>query len=151
MRQISQELVETIWKEVSDFSSGRVEKEFERAAQLQPDLLTFVLVFTEELSQDAQGLATYLFFVIHRIFEQGTKRKIRGVRASQVERQLEQNEKMLARLEHAHPRFFERMGLTEASRQPHVVQYLVEAIMEASDEEDPIDPHSPYRTPRLLA
>ncbi len=139
MGQISQELVETIWKEVSDFSSGRTEKEFERAAQRQPDLLTFVSVFTEELSPEAHGLATYLFFVIQRIFEQGTKRRIRRVGGPQIERQLEQNEKMLARLEHAHPRFFERVALTEASKQPHVVQYLVEEIMEAADEEDPID------------
>ena len=110
-----------------------------RAAELQPGLLSFVMAFTEELSPDAHGLATYLHFVIFRIFEQGTKRRIRRVRASQIDHRLERNEKMVARLEHAHPRFLEKTALTEASRQPHVVQYLVEAIMEAPDEEDPLE------------
>ena len=138
MRQIPLELVETTWQEVSAFSPGRVQKEMDRAAQLQPDLLSFVMVFTEELGPDAHALATYLYFVILRIFEQGTKRRIPRVRPSQIKRRLEQNERMLTRLEHAHPRFLEKTALTEASRQPYVVQYLVEAIMEAPDQEDPV-------------
>ena len=68
MRQIPLELVETTWQEVSAFSPGRVQKEMDRAAQLQPDLLSFVMVFTEELGPDAHALATYLYFVILRIF-----------------------------------------------------------------------------------
>ncbi len=139
MSQISEEIVDTTWREVAGFSAGDARREMEEAAKQQPDLLGFVFGFTQECRPEAHELAVYLYFVIYRIFQKATRAKIRPIKASKILRRLERNEELLVSLEKAHPLFLEKAALTEASGQPFVVKYLVEAIVEAPQGDDPVD------------
>lgn len=138
MSEISQEIVEATWQEVAGLSPKRAQKEIGRIAQTQPDLLPFVLALTGDCSPQAQELAVYLCYVVLRIFEKATPRRIPPIKGSRIERQYGQSEQLLLRLEGAHPRFLEKAALAEMSRQPFVVKYVVEAIMEAPEDEDPV-------------
>jgi hypothetical protein len=108
-----------------------------RAGRDQPALLSFVLVYTKDLSPGAHGLAVLLFTVVWQIFERATGRRVPRIEARAVEKAVEASEQSLRKLERASEGFLARAAVVRASRQPHVFQYITEAIMEAPD--DPND------------
>ncbi len=138
MQPISEAVVEETWQEVSGFSPERASREMGATAEKQRHLLSFVAAYTEDLSSEASELAYYLFFTIHRMFQKGSPRAIGSLSGSQIEHSLDQNEELLGRLEGAHERFVERVAEVESSRQPWVMRYLVETLIEAPDGEDPV-------------
>lgn len=104
----------------------------ERLGRQQPELLSFILVFTEELSSDAHELAVYLFFTIYTMFEK-KHRKIRKIKPREIERTYEQNEQKLKKLQGAHDKFLERQASVFQANEPFVMKYLVEALLERED------------------
>lgn len=139
MDEISEEIVTGTWQEAAALSPAQARREMTRAGQEQPELLAFVLGSVYDCRAPAQELAVYLYFVIHRIFQNAAKARLRPIREAAIEKRVEENEGRLARLEAAHPRFQERAAALELSPQPFVVQYLVDAIMESSEGEDPVE------------
>jgi hypothetical protein len=139
MSEISEELVTTTWRAMSAMSPAKARKEMGRAAREQPELLAFVMGSLADCGPDAQGLGTYLYFILLTMFKKAAKGRLGPVSARRIEHRLTRNEDRLGRLEAAHPRFFERAAALETKTQPAVVRYLVEAIMEAPEEEDPVE------------
>ena len=137
MEPIHETLVEETWQEVAGFSPRRAEREMNRTAKKQRELIGFIAAYTEDLNREAAELAFYMFFTIYRMFQKssGGMQRITG---DQIEHCLDQNEGMLERLEGAHEKFVERVAKVEASRQPFVMRYLVETLIEAPDGEDPV-------------
>ena len=109
-----------------------------RTAKRQRELLSFIAAYSEDLSQEAAELAFYMFFTIYRMFQKSAPAKIETVRGSRIETCLDQNEDMLARLEGAHEKFVERIAKVESSKQPFVMRYLVETLIEAPEGDDPV-------------
>ena len=138
MGPIPDHLVEETWQEVAAFPPRRAEREMERVAKKQRELLGFIAAYTEELSQEAAELAFYMFFTMHRMFEKSTDGNIKSVRGDEIEGCLDQNESLLERLEGAHEKFIERVAKVESSHQPFVMKYLVETLIEAPEGEDPV-------------
>ena len=138
MQPISEDLVEMTWQEVARFSPRRAEREMSRTAEKQKHLIGFVAAYTEDLSQEASELAFYMFFTIYRMFQMGSPRSLGSIGGDDIEHSLDQNEDLLSRLEGAHVRFIERVAQVESSRQPWVMKYLVETLIEADEGEDPI-------------
>ncbi len=138
MEIISEELVAETWQEVAGFSPSRGRKEMDRVGERQPDLLTFMVAFTEDLDQEVKELALYMFFVVHRIFEKSSK-KIKKISSKEVMKAYESNEKLLERLEGAHEKFIERIAGTQVAAQPFVMKYVVDTLMEMPEEKDPIE------------
>ena len=138
MSEIPAAVVEATWKDVASFSDRRGQSETARAQREQPDLFAFVLGTTEHLSPPVHALAFYVFLVIWQVFRRSTSTRIPRIKAGAIERQFDQNEQSLSRLEGAHAGFLERAAMAQITRQPAVFEYMVEAIMEAPD--DPDDP-----------
>ena len=139
MNPATAELVERTWREVAGFSPSRARAEMAQAARRQPDLLAFVMGSSVDCRPEVHELAVYLYIVILQIFERASRKPAKAVRSSKIERQLSRNEEMLTRLEGSHARFLEKTALTESSRQPFVVKYLVEALMEPPAEPDGVE------------
>ncbi len=57
MEPLSEELVEETWQEFASFTPTQVNKEAKKVAKGQPDLLSFMVEFTEELDQEVKELA----------------------------------------------------------------------------------------------
>jgi hypothetical protein len=93
---------------------------------------------TEDLDQEIRELAIYMFFVIHRMFQDGYGKKIRKVNSDEIIACYEGNEKLLESLGGAHEKFFERIARVQMSSQPYVIRYIVETLFEADQEEDPV-------------
>lgn len=132
--------VEATWRRISAFTDAEARRETERVGREQPDLLAFVVTFTEELSPAAQQLGIYLFHVVLAIFRAAAGRRVTRVKAGAIERQWTKTSEELERLEGAHERFVEKAALQQVSDEPEVMRYFVEAIMEAGDDpDDPVD------------
>ena len=138
MEPISETLVEETWQEIAAFSPQRAEREMNRTAKKQRELIGFIAAYTEDLSREAAELAFAMFFTIYGMFQKGFGNGIQSIRGDQIEHWLDQNETMLQRLEGAHEKFVERVAQVEASRQPFVMKYLVETLIEAPEDEDPV-------------
>ncbi len=140
MEPLSEELVEGTWEEVALFSPVHGRKEMRKLGKNQPDLLSFMMEFSEDLDQAVKELALYMFFVVYRIFEKGYGKRIKRVTAEEIMACYEDNEKLMEGLEVAHDRFFERIARVQVSSQPFVIKYVVDTLFEAPEEEDAITP-----------
>jgi hypothetical protein len=84
MESIPEELVEETWQEVASFALDRAYKEMTRASKNQPNLVTFIMQFTEELDQEVKELATYMTFVVYRMFQKCSRKKIKEISAEEI-------------------------------------------------------------------
>ncbi len=138
MEPISQELVEKTWKEFAAFPLERAQKETTKISKNQPNLLAFMMEFTQELSQEVQELAIYMFYVLYRMFQKNSKKKIKRISAEEIITSYEKNEHFIKSLEGVHDKFFERIAGVQLSGQPYVMKYVVETIIEAPEDEEPV-------------
>ena len=135
---ISEEVVKATWQGSASLPPVEARRKFERLAKAQPALLAFVLARSENLTPLAAELATYIYFVIARMFYAASPR-IRRVSIEAIEASAAEIETRVASLEGAHAGFLERAARVLSQRQPHVFRYLIETIMEASDDDgDPL-------------
>lgn len=80
-----------------------------------------------------------MFFVVYRIFEKGSKKKIRKISDTEIIKCYESNEKLMERMEGIHEKFMERIVKTQILAQPYVMKYVVDTLMEMPEEEDPVE------------
>jgi hypothetical protein len=135
---ISEKIVEKTWREVAGFSPSQATREMEKMAESQPDLLAFLLASTENMGPDVGELAIYIAFVIYRVFE-GSRKKIKKITAREINACYEYNEDLIGRLEGAHEKFLDRIARIQVSKQPYIIKYVVDALMEESEEGDDVD------------
>ncbi len=136
MEPIPNELVEETWQEVALFDPDLAGKEMMKAGNSQPELLTFMVEFTQDLNQEVQELAIYMFFVVYRMFQKSSKKKIKQIPAEDIIECYEDNEDLMQSLEGAHEKFFERIARVQLARQPYVMKYVVDTLIEEPEDED---------------
>jgi len=138
MEPISEELVEETWQEFAGYSLGRVQKETIKINKNQPYLLAFMVEFTQDLDQEVKELAVYMFYVVCRMFQKNSKKKLKRISPEKVIKCYEKNEHLIESLEGVHEKFFERIAGVQLSGQPYTMKYVVDTLIEAPEEEDPI-------------
>jgi len=138
MEPISEKFVEKTWQEVAGYSPNRASIEMQKMGKNQPDLLAFLIALTEDLDPEVRELAIYIAFVDYRIFE-GSQNKIKKVTSKEIMDCYEYNEDLMARLEGAHEKFIDRIARIQISKQPYVMKYVVDALIEESEEGDGVE------------
>ncbi|MGZ3605733.1 MAG: hypothetical protein ACXU9P_12350, partial [Thermodesulfobacteriota bacterium] len=128
-------IVEKTWQEVAGFSPDRAKKEMMKIGNTQPDLLEFVMESSQEMGQEVRELAIYMFLVVYRMFQKAHG-KIKKISSEEITECYEHNENLMERLEGADEKFLDRIASVQTSRQPYVVQYVVDALMEEDEGED---------------
>ena len=137
MGPIPERIVEKTWQEVAGFSPDRAKKEMMKIANSQPELLAFVTESSHEMSQEVRERAIYMFFVVYRMFQKAYG-KIKKISSEEIIKCYEQNEGLIERLEGAHKKFLDRIASVQTSRQPYVVNYMVDALMEEDEGEEAV-------------
>jgi lipoate synthase len=137
MEPIPEAIVEKTWQEVAGFSPDRAKKELMKIDNSQPDLLAFVMESTQKMGREVRELAIYMFVVVYRMFKE-SHRKIRRISSEEIIKCYEHNESLLERLEGAHDKFIDRVASVQSSRQPYVVKYVADALMEEDEGEDAV-------------
>jgi hypothetical protein len=135
MEPIPEEIVEKVWQEVAGFSPDRAKKELMKIDISQPELLAFVTESTQEMGQEVRELAIYMFVVVYRMFKE-SHGKMRRISSEEIIKCYKHNEGLLERLEGSHEKFFDRIASVQTSRQPYVVKYVADALMEEDEGED---------------
>ena len=138
MNPISQELVDETWQAFAGFSPARARKETIKVNKNQPNLLAFMMEFTQDLDREVKELAIYMFYVVCRMFQKSSKKSLKRISPEEIINCYEKTERFIENLEGAHERFFERIAEVQLSEQPYVMKYVVETLMEAPEEEYPI-------------
>jgi hypothetical protein len=138
MELIPEELVEETWQEFAGFSPVRAQKETIKVNKNQPYLLTFMIEFTQDLDLEVKELAVYIFYVVCRMFQKSSKKKIKRISPEEIINCYEKNEHLMKTLEGAHDKFLERIAEVQLAGQPYVIKYVLETIMDDS-EENPVE------------
>lgn len=137
MEPIPERIVEKTWQEVADFSPDRATKEMIRVGKNQPELLGFIMNSSKEMGQEVRELAVYLFLVVYRMFQEAHG-KIKKISSKEIIECHEHNEGLMERLEGAHEKFLDKGTGIQTSRQPYVVRYVADALMEENEGEDAV-------------
>jgi hypothetical protein len=135
MEPVPVETVEKTWQEVAGFSPDRAKKEMMKIGNAQPELLAFVTESSKEMGQEVRELVIYMFVVVYRMFQE-SHGKIIKISSEEIIKCCEQNEGLLERLEGADEKILDRIASVQTSRQPDVVKYVVDALMEEDEGED---------------
>jgi hypothetical protein len=135
MEPIPEETVEKTWHEVAGFTPDKAKKEMMKIGNNQPELLAFAMESAKEMGQEVRELAIYLFLVVHRMFQKAHG-KIKKISSEEIIECYKHNEGLMERLEGAHEKFLDRIASVQTSREPYVVKYVVDALMEEDEGED---------------
>jgi hypothetical protein len=135
MKTIPEGIVEKTWQEVAGFSPDRAKKEMLKIGNSQPELLAFVTESSQEMGPEVRELAIYIFLVVYRMFQKAYG-KIKKVSSDAIIKCYQNNESLMERLEGSHEKFLDRIASLQTSKQPHVVNYVVDALMEEDEGED---------------
>ena len=138
METISEELAEETWQEFAGFSPVRAQKEMIKVNKNQPNLLAFMIEFTQDLDQEVKELAVYMFYVVCRMFQKSSKKSLKRISPEEIIGCYEKTEGFMESLEGTDEKFLERIAEVQLSGQPYVIKYVLETLMEAPEEEEPI-------------
>jgi len=138
MPTIPEEVVESMWRHVASLDPADGAQLMEEAAQRQPALLAYVMASTDRWRPELSELAVYLYYVILQMFEASAPGELGQVSMTALDEQVGRNESLMDRLQPAHERFLERAVEVESAKQPFVLRYISEALLE--DEHPDITP-----------
>ena len=139
MKIISEDLVTETYKEVAEFTGEQAYSEMTSVSTIQPNLVAFMLDFTQDLEPDAAELAMYCFFTVFRMFRKSIRKPFEQVSHETIVDCYESNETLIENLENTHERFIERVASVQLLDQPYVMKYIVEALFEDSQEDEDIE------------
>jgi len=137
MNPISSDIVEKTWKKIGGMSPLELPKLINLMSKEQPLILAYLMAVDNQiLNQDEQELLLYLGVVVWRIMSQGSTPlpKVTEETLDEVE---ESNIKMLEYLEgESEADFIDTVEKIVGNyNQLEVLRYVIEALMEESDEE----------------
>lgn len=139
METIPEDLVTETVIEISAFSHERAHSEMTSLSNIQPNLVAFMVEFTQDLDQEVSALALFWFFNVCRMFQKAYRRPLKQVSHDTIVGCYESNEALIDSLEHTHDRFIERIASIQLSDQPYVMQYVVESLFEQVDEKEGLE------------
>ena len=134
MELLSEEFVEKTWQEVARFSPARADKEMLAMGKNQPDLLAFLMAYTDDLQLELKELVIYFAFVVYKTFL-GSPGKIPKISSRQIMASYSENTRFLESLEKTHESLIETIANVGVSKQPYVMKYVLEALTEDAEED----------------
>ncbi len=138
MTTVSRDIVESTWRRMASMSSDDAVALSVRWQRHQPEVLAYVLASVSELKRDPQELAVYLAHNVLEMFEVATRPRIGLIKPGRLRRIVERRLDLIEGLDGADPRFLERVAAGDAERQPHLMRYLLEALLEPEPDVDPV-------------
>lgn len=122
--------------EVGRLAPQEVQNQLQALWQRQPELMRFMREPTENISEGASELTFYLFFVVVRMFQKPYGSQVQEVTTDGVMESFEANQELLEHLARVQDKFLEKLADPLQWDQPHVLRYVVEAMLEASVAEE---------------
>jgi len=134
MEPLSEKFVEETWQEVAHFAPARADNEMLAMGKNQPDLLAFLMAYTDDLQQELKELAIYISFVVYKMFLDSSG-KIPRISSREIMARYNENARFLESLEGDHENLIEKIADLEVSQQPYVMRYVLGALTEDAEED----------------
>jgi len=137
MNKISAEIVEQTWQSMCTMETEELPKIVEQLTNEQPIILAYLMAVGDDFfNQDERELLLYLGIVIWKIMSQGNK-PLPEVSEEQLDEIEDSNMKMVEYLEDESDNDFITTVATLINNynQQEVLKYVVEALMEDSEDE----------------
>ena len=134
METLSEGFVEKTWQQIANFTPDRANKEMIAMSKNQPDLLAFLMAYTDDLPQEVKELAIYIAFVVYKMFLDSSG-KIPRISSREIMARHNKTTRLVESLEGAHEKFIDRIANVQVSQQPYVMKYVLEALMEDAEDE----------------
>ena len=138
MECISQETVDKTWKTVAQLPPETAAQSMFEFSEAQPNLLGFVMSFAEDLESDANELCTYMLYVVYQMFANSGTGTLPQITEAQIEAQYKSTCEMLDKLHDTDDSHGEGLEV-EVENQPHVYQYVSDALFAEEVEEDDLN------------
>ncbi len=132
---VTEETVEASWQEVGALSPERAHRHMMQLGKRQPELLAFVTAMAGNLSEAGQETAIYAFVVICHMFESSSPKPLPRAKRRQIVAAYEKISEQLGRLIAADDHFLERHAMVTTGREPYVMRYVSEVLLEPDDPE----------------
>ncbi|MGE0633925.1 MAG: hypothetical protein AB7O96_16040 [Pseudobdellovibrionaceae bacterium] len=135
--EMSDEFVEKIWTEIGSIQGkSKVDSLAKSFFKKQGDLAEYILAMTEDLGEEAHGLAFYLGIVIWSCYDRYFQGNLKKINDKTILKIHEKFESELDKLEFVDERFIEKRIKNKSDyTQPSILKYIVEALFENDDEE----------------
>ena len=131
---ISEKAIDEAILHINRMDDDQIPATLEKIGTGQPDLLAFVISFTQDFEEQAQGQALFLFSVIYRAFETSMTRRPGRIKDGRILKRLEQNE---AQVELVDPESLMASAYRDdALRQEHLFFFLMSALYGDSEDFD---------------
>lgn len=137
--RVSEHTIQQVAEETNQLDPETLFARMDHLSEVQPNLLGFMVEFTQELSQPAREQAMYLFFVTYRTFREAHDGDLPTITPEVVIDAFEYNEDMLEGLQDAPSDFWSATAREEAASQPYLVRYVVEGLFATSAEAEPAE------------
>ncbi|MFZ3138298.1 MAG: hypothetical protein WA126_13015 [Thermodesulfovibrionales bacterium] len=134
MDPLSEGFVEKTWQKVAEFTPERANKEMQAMGKNQPELLAFLMAYTDDLQQEVKELAIYIAFVVYKMFLDSSG-KIPKISGKEIMARYDENTRLIESLEGAQDKFIDRIAGVQVSKQQYVMRYVLEALMEDAEED----------------
>jgi hypothetical protein len=131
---ITEEILEVAAEEVGNYSDEEARSEMERISKLQPALLAYVIAGTEDLTEQAQEIALYVFVVIHKAFENQFGKRLQNAGMKRVEQICDSNDEALEEMV-GNEEDIMKAAMLYAEKQPTLFAYISEWLMEPEEDE----------------
>ncbi|RJP76079.1 MAG: hypothetical protein C4522_19110 [Desulfobacteraceae bacterium] len=135
MKIITEQIIEQTRQEILSYKKDKIDVEFSRFCQRQPNLTDFIIEFTQDQNQEAIERCLFIFFVICRAFENSTEKRISPISFDEIETIFEKNETLIVNMKGIHERFFERITMVRLLNQPFLLKYITQSLLEESNNE----------------
>jgi hypothetical protein len=133
---IESDVVEATWEDFAELGADEARAQAGRARKAQPELMSFALAFTGQLSPAAQEFAVYVYHVIWEAFRRATPRQIPRIQRQAIEARWAEAASSADQLEGVDASRLDRVAAVWPTSQPFVFRYMVEAIKETGDDAD---------------
>ncbi len=134
MDPLSEVFVEKTWQQVAAFTADRANKEMIAMGKNQPALLAFLMAYTDDLQQEVKELAIYVAFVVYKMFLDSSG-KLPKISSKEIMARYDENIRLIESIEGTHDKFIDRIAGVQVSKQPYVMKYVLEALMEDAEED----------------
>jgi hypothetical protein len=115
MDPLSEEFVEKTWRRVAAFTADQANKEMIAMGKNQPDLLAFLMAYTDDLQQEVKELAIYVAFVVYKMFLDSSG-KLPKISSKEIMARYNENTRFIESLEGAHEKFIDRLAGVQISK-----------------------------------
>lgn len=132
---VTERIIEQTRQEILSYKKEKIDFEFSRLCERQPDLTDFIIEFTQDQKQETIEQCLFIFFVMCRAFENSFETRIHPISFDEIETIFEKNETQMVNLKGIHERFLERITKVRLLNQPFLMKYMTESLLEERKKE----------------